>query len=290
MKNMNIEDKIIYKVPYIDTLQIWLQTPLENQEFGKIESLCKGKSMYPYNNGMKFHKKWKSRIILQIPSDEAFDYLIKICRENILINKIHLALDLTTKDISDAEDIKKYLDHHQVHPWHGKQKVCRIENTTYTAARSARRNIVKYADRRSKITGTPCCHIEMRLLHVDTLRNAGFSDIQSLKDLNHYDFWSKNLRLREINVEKFGKELLNRQQRKKPWIKKFGNGLQYDIFRRAGYTAIRFSTYSEEPATVQEVIDRFRGTRINVSKCLKKINTGPFLPPPKTYDYTYMVI
>ena len=134
MKNMNIEDKIIYKVPYIDTLQIWLQTPLENQEFGKIESLCKGKSMYPYNKSMKFQNIWRSRIILQIPSDEAFDYLDKICREGILINKIHLALDLTTKNISDAEEIKKYLDHHQTHPWHGKQKIYRFKNTTYTAA------------------------------------------------------------------------------------------------------------------------------------------------------------
>ena len=96
--------------------------------------------------------------------------------------------------------------------------------------------------------------------------------------------------LEQTIVEKFGKELLNRQQRKKPWLKKFGNGLQYDYFLRAGYTAIRFSTYSEEPASVQEVIDRFRGSRINVSKCLKKINTDPFLPRPKTYDYTYMVI
>ena len=104
---MNIEDKIIYKVPYIDTLQIWLQTPLESEEFKKLESLCGGESMYPYNKSMKFQKIWKYRIILQVPSDKAFDYLIKICRENILINKIHLALDLTTKDISDAEDINK---------------------------------------------------------------------------------------------------------------------------------------------------------------------------------------
>lgn len=278
MLTNNLINKIIGTVSYIDTVQIWFPRRLKRYELDTIESLCMGKRMYPICEKMVFHHKWKCRLILQRPKDEVFDFLYEHFGSELLINRVDVALDLLTESLSDAEIVKNYIHYHQVHLWHGKQPMYQYINTTYSAPRNSRRNYVTYASRLSKVIRKHCCHLELRFFAVDVVRNAGFPDILSLKDINYHEFWTKNLQLRELDLEKLGRQFTKRPYRKKPLIKYDRNGKPYNYLIRVSKQILRSCAHSEQGGTVQDVIDRFRGTRVNVPSCMIKIDTDPFLP------------
>jgi len=279
MRQSDAQVQIIGIVSYIDTVQIWFPRRLKRYELDTIESLCMGKRMYPICEEMKFQPEWKCRLILQRPKDEVFDFLDEYFGSELLINKVHVALDLLTESFNDAEIVRNYINYHQVHLWHGKQVMVRSKNSTYSGARNSRRNFVKYADRPSKVAQMNCCHIELRFFTVGVVRNAGFPNILNLRDLNYHDFWKKHFQLRELDIEKLGRQFSKRPYWKKPWIKFDIKGHPYDNFLRIANLIMRSCAHSDEGGIVQDLIDRFRGTRLKVSKCLKKIDTDPFLPP-----------
>lgn len=278
MRQNDAQDKIIGIVSYIDTVQIWFPRYLENYEIDTIHSLCEGKSMTPCKIRMKYKRMWFCSLILQRPSAEVFDFLYGCFGDDLLINRVDVALDLLTEILSDAEIVKNYIHYHQVHLWHGKQPMYQYINTTYSAPRNSRRNYVTYASRLSKVIRKHCCHLELRFFAIDVVRNAGFPDILSLKDINYHEFWTKNLQLRELDLEKLGRQFTKRPYRKKPLIKYDRNGKPYNYLIRVSKQILRSCAHSEQGGTVQDVIDRFRGTRVNVSSCMIKVDTDPFLP------------
>jgi len=269
------------RVSYIDTVQMWFPRALTDTEIKNINALCGPKRMFPIVKDMPVRPKWKCRHLLQQPKPEVFDYLTQLFGEDIWINRVDVALDLITRRPTEARLLKEFCERHIYHAWHGKYQIVRYKHSTYTAERGAPRVYDIYADKPSKVANQPCCHIELRFSGADSVRRAGFVTVHDLKNLNYHEFWKKHLRLREFDVEKLGRHFLHQPHAKKPVIVEYVKGRPFDKFRRTGSLILRASALTEKPASVQEVLDFFRDSKFNPSKCINTIDTTSFLPPPQ---------
>lgn len=276
-KYKDIEKSIVERISYIDTVRIWFPRKPSKDESRIIRSLCEGRKTRICNRHMLYQNKWVCRYILQQPSIEVFDYIHFIFGNNVLINRIDIALDLCAENYDDGNKIAEFIDRALIHLWHGDQLFCRYKNTSYSAKRKSRRNYARYFTF-SKINGKPCGHIELRLSSSSSLKHYGFSDISVIKNINIYEVWEKHLQLRDICLEKLGKYYSGRTQRKKAWMKKNAWDKPYNHFEFIGNALMRSSRKSNHPPTIQELIDTFRNTNVRVKSCLIKIDNKPFLP------------
>jgi len=261
---------------------MWFKREITHSEIKSINALCGPKRMFPKIEDMPVRPQWKCRHIFQQPKSEVFNYLADLfADDDIWINRVDVALDLITEGPKQAILLNEYCVQHIYHPWHSQHQIVRYLNTTYTAERGASRVFAIYSDKPSKVTNQPCCHIELRFSGADSVRRAGFLIVHDLKNLNYREFWKKYLRFREFDNEKLGRHFLRQPYAKKPWIVEYVKGRPFDKFRRTGWLIHRASALTEKPASVQEVLDFFRDSKFNPSKCINTIDTTSFLPPPK---------
>lgn len=181
-----------------DRLHFWLDHPLPLIPL----ALRNNERVSIISGSMKYGPVWQTKIELLQPDASLLRACIDLAsdRHRVLPNYAEIKLDLLTRTGNDAKLLQSFFLEHLLvksssHP-------VKIEKgTAYympPATPSGKRlafNFAIYADKPSKETGRPCCHLEWRLRGAATLENIGLISLDSCIDFDHRDFWSKRLHL-----------------------------------------------------------------------------------------------
>jgi hypothetical protein len=181
---------------------------------------------------------------------------------------VEAALDLVIRaDDAHAEADQLFRRYH-VHARSGDVRM--FGASRYTRARRSRVNVVYYADRPSKVSGEPCLHVEARIRGRDALSERGIHSARDLINFDHRQLWRDLLVFYDLDVERFGRHVMNRQEndgrlrrtigrRRTPLIRRFGR-LAIDIDRRAGWRQLRLS------GSIQQLLADLRRTKFKVQR------------------------
>jgi hypothetical protein len=167
-------------VVYADTVVLLLRGAVPSRGLDEIKALC---GFMDYGTSRACGSGWPFRLTLQQPQDAA----LRLVEENLhhIVSEFHVAYDLPTRNPSDAQELTSIIQHLQVQPWHGKRRSRLVkEETAYASQRRTARNLATYGDKPSKVTGGPCCHIELRYRGADACRTRG---VRTCGDLLDYD-------------------------------------------------------------------------------------------------------
>jgi hypothetical protein len=207
---------------------------------------------------------------------------------------VEFALDWLIADRAARTEAATFFHCHHIHPRSGDLRIS--GHSRYTRRRKSRRNVVMYADKRSKADGSSrCLHVEYRLRSAAVLRDA---DIHRAADLINYDhrrLWQQLLRFYDLDVEALGRHVMNRQtrdgrvrrtaqRRRSPLIYRSRSGkFSYDIDRCVGWRHLRPS------GSIQQLLADLRHTRFAVPRrVLIPIPTPDCLLPEVTLCSGYV--
>lgn len=210
-------------VSYIDSVEIQQNSYFKADFLRFMQANCGGAYGPTRVNPtpeLGFNSLW-----LHQPSREAIEYLAdKPCR----IVRVHIALDLLPATRRTAKELQEYLartlllDSRSTEPvtWFvGEKQGSSTGATTYfkfSTRHTAGKTATLYSDRVSKVTGQPCCHLELRIVRDRTLRSIGLESGLDLLHLDHKRFWNRHLVLAQPpSAEELGKV----------WEKEFRNGI-----------------------------------------------------------------
>ena len=124
---------------------------------------------------------------IQQPTVSTLEVLDEIQRQPwkvppLVVNRVDVAVDFPCETAIEAEELTEFLRQHyllkfkrRVHRGHQTQNVSYARNNA-----KARRNVVIYGDRPSKVAGTPCAHFEMRFRGAAACKAAGVGSIRAL--------------------------------------------------------------------------------------------------------------
>lgn len=109
--------------------------------------------------------------------------------------EVHVALDLLVDTFLDAEQAKvAFLElflptSRPVAPWDW------VADSTAYLNKNQKRGVgyAVYCDRKSKVTNTPCLHVECRIRGGQELEKNGLRFVSHLLELDHRKFWTKRL-------------------------------------------------------------------------------------------------
>lgn len=101
---------------YFDKLQAWLQIPATKAELDELDRHCGRGGIYAENKSARFGRRWRQRIELRQPSDMALRWIAD--RDDALINRAEMAVDIAFDNPADRDDARYWLDHHIVRRWH----------------------------------------------------------------------------------------------------------------------------------------------------------------------------
>ena len=190
-----INRPVIRILPYIDTAGLWLPyTPRCSRTDIEAE----------YGRRVRIEEcKWGYRVPLHQPSKQILPVLDDLQREHrAVLSWLDIAVDLTTRTSTDADRLKDWLVRRLSLLWCRSRCVRIVTNrrtgatTIYFDWENKHRNLAIYSDRPSKLTGEPCCHIELRLRGAQTCRR---NDLQfasyDLLELDPRWLFDKHVRL-----------------------------------------------------------------------------------------------
>jgi hypothetical protein len=272
--------------PYFDKIQFWVREPLDQKVIGWLRKQCGKGGLAVANQSARFSARFRQRVELRQPSDQALRWLAR--RNDALINQAEITLDLVFKYRADVEEAWDFLHQHLARRWHGKNQGIRVvrspqrgddagsEKSRYDAGRRAPNGLVLYDEDHSRVTGEPSCvHIEWRVRSLRAMRAAGIESGQDLPEFDHRAFWRKRLLLYAVDRRRLGRILRNRvtgKRRRTPEIHQSGQ-YGYDIERRTG------GVWARSCETVQELIDDLKSLcRIRIHRALLPIPNGSLLP------------
>lgn len=151
----------------------------------------------------------KTAVLLTLhqPSFTTFDVLAAIADGDLLlpsfeISRLDISLDLVVGSQGSADLLKKYLISRLIpkglrpsNSWNFRGST--RATSAYLDKDGSRGQVVSiYSDNATKTMGrSPCTHLEWRLIGASTVRRAGLSDLQHLRQLDHRMFWDTRLRL-----------------------------------------------------------------------------------------------
>ena len=111
------------KCAYFDKIQFWVCNPLNRNVLAALERACGPGGIHIDNRPARFnnrHRRYRQRIELRQPSRRALVWLAR--RNDVLINRAEITLDLTFENRGDAEKARDYFHQHLVRRWHGKNQ------------------------------------------------------------------------------------------------------------------------------------------------------------------------
>ena len=194
------------RVSYIDTLQVWLASPLSPDQLVYLRAHSGGVRIF--TGTLRNRPDLRRRCLVQHPSAEALAFLAREASYDHLINRVDVALDLVVETAAAARKLHDFFYRHMVQRWHGRRRMAVYSGTTYLAQdRTTARNLVQYCDKPSKVTGGPCCHLEVRLKSASTCRRAGIEFLDDLLQLDHRKIWTKELCLRAVDPRKLERQI-----------------------------------------------------------------------------------
>jgi hypothetical protein len=268
------------KYAYFDKVQIWLRQPLNDNAIQSLQSQCGQGGLHVTQQTARFDFSLQQRLQLNQPSQQALQRLSK--RNDVHLNAIEFALDLTFVHEDEKDDAFAFISFHHIKKWHGKQHVKFANGTRYAAQRTATNNLTLYADRPSKATGEiNCVHCEWRTKGRKALSRLGIVQIRDLLNFDHHAFWSKRLLLYRINHDRLGRAYNNQQMntnRRDPWLHRTEGGFVYNMDKRTGAILVRAF------ASIQQLIDA--KTVKDTGNCLVPITVNQLMPEQGTGKMT----
>ncbi len=256
---------------FIDTLALLSDIKPSNQFFLDMRSLSHSCVAF-----RSLDCRLKYKICIHRPRPKAFDVLNDLAsKRNVMINEVHVALDLPVESFEEATNLVEWLGSRIVKRWPGKHRFRTHRSTLYSAARSWPSNqITIYPNVRSKVYCGSAAHIEWRIKGAQLVRRMGINNFDDIRNIDYVAFWTKRLLLEEAQPEKLGQEL-----RTKNIVKSTGRA---DLHLGSAY--LRAYMYQSNcdipvPAMAMRAMSR-KWPRINKKKVLRPIDMTPFLPRP----------
>ena len=267
--------------PYFDKIQFWLLKPVDRATIARLRKQCGRGGLYVENRRARFDARYRQRVELRQPSDQALRWLAR--HDDALINRAEVTIDLVFKSWAERDDAFDFLHHHLVRRWHGKRQQIRVYKaedkrtsggTRYDAGRWAANRIVFYREEHSRITGEiACLHLEWCLNGLKAVRSAGIESGQDLLEFSHRRFWEKRLLLYKIDRRRLGRLIRNRVTGKRSRVSeiKQTGGFKISIDGRTG------EVHARGYDTIQELIDRFKASN-RIHRALLPISNEMLLP------------
>ena len=283
----NIRPVAIYH--YVDALQVWLKQPLTRRQYNWLKRRC---DFDPFDGPATFDPQYVQRLQIRQPSDEVLQWIAYRC--DAYLNRAEFALDWVFGSEEEKEQAQDFLRRYFIKRHRGKQEISYYggSNSQYLASRTAANVPVNYGDKECKLTGElHCLHIEWRKQGAEALRRRGIT-VRDLVNFNHRAFWKRRLLLYAIDPSKLGKEYRKAyrsgfrntryQRRKTDRIIRFGS-FSYNEDREMGLRLqklIKTKQWNEtgvKQASVQAILDAYRGKKLKVGKALREIDVSHLL-------------
>jgi len=181
-----------------DRLHFWLDHPLPLIPL----ALRDDDRVSIMSGSMQYRPVWQTKFELLQPDADLLRACIDMAgeRHRVLPNYAEIKLDLLTRTGNDAKLLQAAVLEHLIvksslHPVRIERGTAYYMPPTTPSGKPIAFNFVIYADKPSKETGRPCCHLEWRLNSVAALESVGLIALDSCIDFDHRDFWSKRLHL-----------------------------------------------------------------------------------------------
>jgi hypothetical protein len=198
---------VVAELAYLDTVCMVLPEKMPEEIFGALSQsvrdsvgrdkkrcICK---RVPTANGF-----WHYKLFVHQPTLDSMDFLARgsedPCRARLL--EVHIALDLITENHESARLLQNYLEARFLPSGRLKKPVkCygpRASQTTYYNWKTRKGTELKfYSDKPSKVTGSPCLHIEWKIVGSVALAAAELRTINDLVELDYRKFCDERLSL-----------------------------------------------------------------------------------------------
>jgi hypothetical protein len=182
-------------IAYVDTVTIHLPRRLGPDEYHQVRETCyKISSWKSKKPGMYVYR-------IQLPSIATLRY-IALSFPSHIVTRFDVALDFITTTQLHASRIRSFLRMCVTQPRRGRTRMNLDTTTVYFCGQRARRNIVIYATKPSKITGTPAAHLELRYSNARACKSRGIRKLIDLENYNISDTLSRDVRISDINWAK----------------------------------------------------------------------------------------
>jgi hypothetical protein len=190
--------EVVESLSYVDSVVLGFPSWVEPARYRRfkvfLEDLCGGVWSDTWGHG---GERPMSVLMAHQPSPEALFFLDSQDDANYAIWEIHIALDLITRNGTDAQTLHHFIAGKLMPFSRGIKLTEQVEETTYLNADVRRgTEVTIYHTLPSKARkGRPCTHIEFRLRGARELRKHGLSSPLGIFLLDHREFWNQELRL-----------------------------------------------------------------------------------------------
>jgi len=281
---------------YFDKVQFWLKVPADRRTLLILTQNCGRGGLHFENKPAPFGRGYGQRIELRQPSPDALQWLAE--RDDVLINRVEIALDYVFESWSARDEAQEFLDFHLIRRWHSKKQKIRLyragkerdsrgrrkpervatidrAQTRYDSGRWSRNGIAIYTERHSRVTGELCClHLEWRANGRRAVQAAGIKSAEDLLQFDHHEFWKKRLLLVDIDTERLGRIFRNRAEKTRsraPAFKTDWRGEETNMDRYWGEVIVR------SVGSLQELLDTER-RRVRLDRALRPLSNSAWLP------------
>jgi hypothetical protein len=265
---------------YFDMIQVWVREPLDHGRLAWLRGQCGRRDrrlrggLHVQTRPARFDRNYRQLLQLRQPKAPAFRWLAG--REDALINRAEITLDLTFESNAERDDAQEFVHQHLVRRWHGRRQEIRINSsdndTRYDAGRGAPNRMVIYDEDHCRITGElHCLHIEWRVKGAKAVRSAGIESPRDLIGFNHHRFWQRRLLLYEADLMRLGRLIRNHRSGARSRSSNRRDQITGEILVR------RYDT-------VQELIDHLKET-CRVHSALVRIPNDQLLPPDMEVEW-----
>lgn len=259
---------------YFDRVAFWIKTPADKAALDYLQS--NSGHCFHRQKAARFDKSYRQWVDLKQPNQNALAWIAD--RNDAYINRAEVALDAVFSNWADRDDARDFLDWSIIRNWHGQQRVVIVGErnpTRYDGSRYARNSIKIYPCPHSRVTGElHCLHIEWRLNDIRAMRRAGINSGSDLLEFNHRKFWEKRLLLLEVEPERLGRLLNNRNNQtrnRQPRFVTYSHGKKVNVDGRMGAVVVN------SVSSIQELIDRY-GSEVRLKRVMRSIGNEGWLP------------
>lgn len=257
---------------FVDHVQFWSEQKLTKRQCQVLASKCQG-GVYVEDAPMEFNPRFRQRIQLKQPTQEAFEYLDEIVLRRYLINMVELASDSGFPSTQERDDVFALIDPNLVRKY--RRKVFNVYRYT-TEARTrydrppGKTGLALYVADHCKVTGVlNVIHFEWRAKNAASCRKIGIKTFKDLIAFDHEAFWTKmfdRLTVNVVDLERFGRLHRNRVERRRdknpsPNVMMMGKEVNVDL--RTGRLLARLACHEWNlRATTDDMIKWFGASTI----------------------------